>query len=78
MNLQICCTEKGVKTYPLHKHQNHEIMLYLEGSGDYLFSLCSTYIYFLLQHMQKQDHLSIAINKIIAEITANKTTKCLY
>lgn len=45
MNLQINCTQDGVKTYPMHKHSNYEIMLYLKGTGclrtrsaDYPFS----------------------------------------
>lgn len=45
MNLQINCTQDGVKTYPMHKHSNYEIMLYLQGTGylrtpnnDYSFS----------------------------------------
>lgn len=45
MNLQINCTRDGIKTYPMHKHHNYEIMLYLQGTGhlrtqntDYPFS----------------------------------------
>ena len=45
MNLQINCTQSGIKTYPMHKHNNYEIMLYLQGTGhlrtqntDYPFS----------------------------------------
>lgn len=45
MDLQINCTEDGIKTYPMHKHKNCEIMFYLEGTGclrtelkDYPFS----------------------------------------
>ena len=45
MNLQINCTQDGIKTYPMHKHNNYEIMLYLHGTGhlrtknaDYPFS----------------------------------------
>ena len=45
MNLQINCTQDGIKTYPMHKHNNYEIMLYLQGEGylrtthaDYPFS----------------------------------------
>lgn len=33
MNLQINCTQDGVTTYPIHKHNNYEIMFYLEGTG---------------------------------------------
>lgn len=33
MNLQINCTPDGVKTYPLHKHSDYEIMYYLQGTG---------------------------------------------
>lgn len=33
MNLQINRTAEGVKVYPLHKHNNYEIMLYLKGTG---------------------------------------------
>lgn len=33
MNLQINCTQEGVKTYPLHKHNHYEIMFYLQGTG---------------------------------------------
>lgn len=33
MNLQINCTQDGVKTYPLHKHSNYEIMYYFQGTG---------------------------------------------
>lgn len=33
MSLQVNCTEDGVKAYPLHQHNNYEIMLYLEGVG---------------------------------------------
>ena len=33
MNLQINCTQDGIKTYPMHKHNNYEIMLYLQGTG---------------------------------------------
>ncbi len=33
MNLQINCTQDGIKTYPMHKHNNYEIMLYLHGTG---------------------------------------------
>ena len=33
MNLQINCTQDGIKTYPMHKHNNYEIMLYLKGTG---------------------------------------------
>ena len=28
MDLQINCTQDGIKTYPMHKHNNYEIMLY--------------------------------------------------
>ena len=45
MNLQINCTQDGIKVYPMHKHNNYEIMLYLQGTGylrtqnrDYPFS----------------------------------------
>ena len=45
MNLQINCTQDGIKTYPIHKHNNYEIMFYLQGEGylrtthtDYPFS----------------------------------------
>lgn len=33
MNYRINATQSGVKTYPLHKHNNYEIMLYLQGCG---------------------------------------------
>ena len=33
MDLQINCTQDGVKKYPLHKHNQYEIMLYLSGVG---------------------------------------------
>lgn len=33
MDLQINCTADGVQSYPLHTHENQEIMLYLEGDG---------------------------------------------
>lgn len=33
MNLQINCTQDGIKTYPLHKHKNYEIMFCLQGTG---------------------------------------------
>ncbi len=33
MNLQINCTQDGIKVYPMHKHNNYEIMLYLHGTG---------------------------------------------
>ncbi len=33
MNLQINCTQDGTKKYPLHKHNEHEIMVYLWGEG---------------------------------------------
>ena len=33
MELQIHMTEDGVKNYPLHRHANYEIMLYVEGEG---------------------------------------------
>jgi len=33
MNLQINCTQDGINTYPMHKHNNYEIMLYLQGTG---------------------------------------------
>lgn len=33
MNLKINQTADGVKQYPIHKHTNYEIMLYLEGNG---------------------------------------------
>ena len=45
MKMQINCTEKGIKQYPIHKHKNYEIMLYIKGNGylkteytDYPFS----------------------------------------
>lgn len=45
MNYQINRTPDGTKTYPLHKHNDYEIMFYLQGSGclrtreaDYRFS----------------------------------------
>ena len=45
MNLQINCTQDGIKAYPMHKHNNYEIMFYLKGTGclrtqngDYPFS----------------------------------------
>lgn len=45
MDLQINCTQDGIKTYPLHKHEHYEIMFYLQGTGklcthktDYYFS----------------------------------------
>ncbi|MBR3942588.1 MAG: helix-turn-helix domain-containing protein [Clostridia bacterium] len=33
MNLQINCTPADITTYPLHKHNNYEIMFYLHGTG---------------------------------------------
>lgn len=33
MELQINCTQDGIKTYPPHKHNNYEIMFYLQGTG---------------------------------------------
>ena len=33
MNLKINRTRDGVVQYPMHKHKNYEIMLYLEGEG---------------------------------------------
>ena len=33
MDLQISCTEDGIKTYPLHNHKKHEIIYYLKGEG---------------------------------------------
>ena len=33
MDLQITCTRDGVTTYPMHRHNNYEIMLYLQGTG---------------------------------------------
>ncbi|MBQ2967856.1 MAG: helix-turn-helix transcriptional regulator [Clostridia bacterium] len=33
MNLQINCTPDGIITYPMHRHNNYEIMFYLEGTG---------------------------------------------
>ncbi len=33
MSLQINCTQDGLVRYPMHKHKNYEIMLYLEGKG---------------------------------------------
>ena len=33
MDLQITCTRDGIKTYPMHRHNNYEIMLYLQGTG---------------------------------------------
>ncbi len=45
MNYKITATQSGVKTYPLHKHNNYEVMLYIQGNGclrtqntDYPFS----------------------------------------
>ena len=38
-------------------------------SNDYISSLCSAYIHFLLQNLKIEDNMSIAINKIIYEIT---------
>lgn len=37
MNLQIHCTQDGIKQYPIHKHNYYEIMLYLNGNG-YLYT----------------------------------------
>ena len=42
MNLQINCTQDGVKTYPIHRHNHYEIMLYLEGEG-YLRTTTANY-----------------------------------
>lgn len=46
MELIISITQDGVKTYPLHSHDNYEIMFYIEGEGylhnpdeDYPFSV---------------------------------------
>jgi len=33
MDLQINRTLDGITTYPMHKHNNYEIMLYLKGTG---------------------------------------------
>lgn len=33
MFLQINRTQDGVRTYPMHKHNHYEIMLYLQGAG---------------------------------------------
>lgn len=33
MNIQINCTQEGVKNYPLHRHDRYEAMLYLQGTG---------------------------------------------
>ena len=33
MNFKINCTQDGVVRYPMHTHNNYEIMLYLEGEG---------------------------------------------
>ena len=148
MDLRASCTHDGVKVYPMHKHKNYEIMLYLEGEGclrtnkknysfckgsiiivppdtehgsasengfknisiegdfghlfyldspmllcdndsregtqlakliynnrygnkEYLSGLCMAYIYFLLQNMQNEDSVCMAVNKITAEITEN-------
>lgn len=45
MEMRITCTQDGVTSYPLHKHDNYEIMFYLQGEGhmrttskDYAFS----------------------------------------
>lgn len=37
MDLQINCTQDGIKKYPVHKHNYYEIMLYLNGTG-YLYT----------------------------------------
>lgn len=34
MNLQINCTDNGVKEYPIHIHKDYEIMHYLSGTGN--------------------------------------------
>ena len=147
MDFQINCTADGVKTYPLHKHSNYEVMYYLQGQGvlrtpdksypfspgsiiivpsqlehgssskngfknisicgnfkhllfsrepvvlsdneylegkslaelifknrfsgnEYLMSLCSAYIHFLLQSIENKDSVSKAVDKIIKEITS--------
>lgn len=51
MEFQINCTQDGVKSYPMHKHNSFEIMLYLCGEGrmrtpdrDYPFSAGSIII----------------------------------
>ncbi len=33
MDIQINCTRDGVISYPMHKHNNYEIMFYLHGDG---------------------------------------------
>ena len=33
MDYQINCTQDGTKQYPLHKHNQYEIMIYLSGKG---------------------------------------------
>ncbi len=33
MELQINRTQPGITAYPMHRHNNYEIMLYLQGSG---------------------------------------------
>ncbi len=37
MNLQISCTQDGIKSYPHHSHNHWEIILYLTGEG-YLYT----------------------------------------
>jgi len=41
------------------------------GNSDYLSKLCSAYIHFLLQNLNVEDQLSIAVNQIISELTSN-------
>lgn len=148
MNFQINITQDGIKDYPLHKHNQYEIMIYLFGNGymktsvgnypfapysiiiippglehgsssesgfknisvtgdfnqklhfdkpvvlsdndahegqflaeliynnryinnDYLSSLCSAYVCFILNNLTLEDNMSIAVNKIISEISNN-------
>ncbi len=39
------------------------------GNKEFLSDLCTTYIRFMLQNMQREDNVSIAVNKIISRIT---------
>lgn len=45
MDLQINCTEDGIKKYPMHKHSCYEIMLYLHGTG-YMKTEIDDYYFF--------------------------------
>lgn len=148
MSLQINCTEEGIKTYPIHKHCDYEVMLYLSGNGylrtskkkypfspgtiiivppyvehgstsedgfknisvcgefnhlfcfdapvsfkdnqnqegkklaeliydnrygkeEYLLSLCTAYIQYLLQNIELENEIGSCIREIIAEISKN-------